>query len=716
MYRLPLRMICKTIIFYIAMEPERTPPNNRANLPADESGEPEVLVRRSDEDIALFDTHRIVEALVREAGIDADLAAQIGLEVREFIQKFGFRTLSSSLIRGLVDAKLLELGLEDAHRAHTRLGVPFYDVDRIMHSAFRESSAQPYGPEGTSLMLGEAIKREYAINSVFSEQVANAHLVGDIHIHAIGAVDRPYSIISAVDYLKQFGIALPEGFASSRPAKHVEVLVAHLVKMSAVMQGYLAGPVVWDSVNFALAPFLVGVDDRTIKQLAQNLVFELSAPAVARGGQIIFSDLHLDWDAPSYMKSRAALGPGGEATDKAYGDYTTEAHRFLQALFEVFIEGDGMGRAFLTPRLILHINSHFNEIPGYRGVLELASRLAVERGGLTIAFDRDDEGSFFRRYGINDDKAITRTANHALRAAQFQIVSLNLPRVGYLAGDNHVQVFEELTRLMETAAQAHLEKRVFLEKLLALGERGPLAALTTKASGAPFLKLNWTTHAINPVGLNELCRAVLQADLHDSEVAMAFAKKVLTHLKRESERLSNKHRVRFLLSGQGTEVTAHRLARMDLRYFGETAARVVCGDAAMGAGYYTDGVRLAANSGVTVLDRVRTEGEFHDFGFVNSATEIWMGESRPGADDLGRLISQAFYQSSCAGLIFCPEFTICASCGANSRGLHSGCPQCNSTRVDGLAYAGDRYGYTSSWDAARLAELGDRKRVTGEDM
>src|ERR1051326_5668756 len=143
-------MICKTIIFYSAMEPERTPPNNRVNLPADESGEPEVLVRRSDEDIVLFDTQRIVEALVREAGIDADLAEQIGLEVREFIQKFGFRTLSSSLIRGLVDAKLLELGLEDAHRAHTRLGVPFYDVDRTMHSSFRESSAQPYGPEGRS--------------------------------------------------------------------------------------------------------------------------------------------------------------------------------------------------------------------------------------------------------------------------------------------------------------------------------------------------------------------------------------------------------------------------------------------------------------------------------------------------------------------------------------------------------------------------------------
>ncbi|HET9530857.1 MAG TPA: anaerobic ribonucleoside-triphosphate reductase, partial [Blastocatellia bacterium] len=517
-------------------------------------------------------------------------------------------------------------------------------------------------------------------------------------------------------YVKQFGITLPQGFASSRPARRAEVVVAHIVKLSAALQGYLAGPVVWDSLNFALAPFLEGADERAVKQLAQTLVFEFSAPAVARGGQIVFSDLHLDWDAPSYMKSRPAIGAGGQALDKSYGDFTAEAHRFLQSLFEVYIEGDGQGRAFLTPRLILHINRHFNEVPGYRAVLELASRLAVERGGLTIAFDRDDDGSFFRRFGINDEKALGRTDSHALRSSQFQVVSLNLPRVGYLAGGNQVKVFEELTRLMETAAQAHLEKRVFLEKLLALGERGPLAALTTRASGSPFLKLNWATHAISLVGLNELCRAVLKADLHDSEASMEFALKVLTHLKREAERLSNKHKVRFLLSGQSTEVTAHRLARLDLRFFGEMAESVVCGDPQSDAAYYTDGVRLSATSDVSVLDRVRTEGVFHDFGFVHATTEVWTGESTPQTDDLGRLISQAFYQSSCGGLIFCPEFTVCTQCGNSARGLHATCPVCGSERVDGLAYAGDRYGHTSSWDAGRIAELRDRRRVTGADM
>jgi anaerobic ribonucleoside-triphosphate reductase len=690
------------------------PPNGAATDPAqDEAAEIEVLVRGSDEDIAQFNAGRIVEALVKEASLDRDFAIQISAEVGEFIQKLGLRTLSSTLIRGLVDTRLLELGLENAYRAHTRLGVPFYDVHRAIQGSVAEGSSRHSGPEGTSLMLAEAIKREYAIQSVFSEPIANAHLVGDIHIHEIGAIDRPYSIISSVDYIKQFGICLPQGFASSTPARHADVLIAHMMKLSAALQGYISGPVVWDSVNFAVAPFLVGMDSNSLDQLAQMLVFEFSSPAVARAGQAVFADLHIDWDAPPYLRDRRAIGPGGVETDATYGDYTGEAHRFLQALLDVFIRGDALGRTFMTPRLILHINRRFNEISGYRSVLERASRLAVERGEFTIVFDRDDRKVFSRRYGIEGPATMASSSAASLRSAQLQLVSLNLPRVGYLAGDDQVNLFEELSRLMEMAAQAHLEKRVFLEKLLALGEKGPLGALATRPGGTAFLKMNWTTHSIGVVGLNELCRVVLKADLHHSEETMQFALKVLTHLQREAERLSSKHKARFLLSGRSNEVTAARLARLDLRFFGPMAAEVVCGDSTRDAAYYTDGVRLPAASDISVLDRVRTEGVFHDLGFTDIATEVWMGAVTPGADDLGRLVSQAFYQSSCAGLVFCPEFTSCCDCGRHSSGLHSRCGHCGSDRVDWLAYAGDRYGYSSTWDPGRVAELRDRKRLSG---
>lgn len=674
-----------------------------------EVGEPEVLVRRSDEDVAPFDSQRIVDALVREASVDLELARKISAEVRSFIQKIGFRALSSSLIRGLVDAKLLELGLEDAHRSHTRLGVPFYDVDRIMYDPFRQSTLQPGGPEGTSLMLAEAIKREYSILRVFSEPTANAHLVGDIHIHRIGAIDRPHSITSSIDYVKRFGIALPQGFANSRPARHAEVLMTHIVKLSAALQGYLAGPVAWDSLNYAVAPFLEGLDDRAIKQTAQALVFELSAPAVARGGHVVSVDLHVDCGCPAYMEQRNAIGPGGAEANRAYADYSREARRFLEALLEVLVEGDAEGRGFFSPRLILRAGDEI----GSERLLMLASQLVTERGGLTIVLDRNSGRAFFDRYGIPDDLA-RGTETDAWRSSQFQVISLNLPRVGYLAGGRQVRVFEELSRLMEVAAQAHLEKRVFLEKLLALGDRGPLAALAMRRSRAPLVKLGWTTHAIGIVGLDELCRTVLRSGIHESEEAKEFAVKVLTHIKHEAERLSNKHNARFTLNSESSESASHRLAQLDLRFFGDTAAEVVRGRATPTAAYYTDGVRLPSG-GLEIEARISVEGELHRIGIRNAATEVRLGDLAIGPEDLGKMLSEARQGSSCSALVFCPEFTVCLDCGSQTRGRESACQDCGSIHVDTLAYEGERYSYASGWTEARRAELCEQIRTSAEE-
>jgi ribonucleoside-triphosphate reductase len=694
------------------MDPERLPSqDNRDPDPTSEAVELELLVRRSDEDVALFDSHRIVETLVREVSLDRERARQIAAEVKGFIERVGLRTLSSSLIRGLVDAKLLEYGLEDAYKAHVRLGVPVYDVDRLLHDSRRADVSQPHGPEGTSLALAEAVKREYAVQAVLSEPVANAHLVGDIHIQDLGAIDRPYALTSSIDFVKRHGIALPQGFASAAPARRPEVLVAHLVKFSAALQGYVSGPIAWDSLNFGLAPYVEGLSDRDLSQLAEMLLFELSAPAIARGGQPIVCDVHLDWDAPSYMADRPAIGPGGEPLARTYGDYTETAHRVLRALLEAYLAGDARGRPFVTPRAVFHITARFNEHGGYRSALDLASRVATERGGLTIAFDRDEAASFFARYGIAGPRAVERTDSAGWRSASLAVVALNLPRVGYLAAGDQVRVFEELTRLMEAAAQAHLEKRVFLEKLLAQGELGPLSLIAMNAGGAPFLKLSWTTHLICPVGLNELARAVLGSELHQDPGAHDFAVRVVGHLRREADRLSNKHKARFVLSETCAAATAHRLARLDLRFFGKSAADIVHASDPDGAdASYTPGLRLSARADIPTIERLRAEGELHGPGVMNAGTEIWFSGDLPTPEHVAILVSQAFYQTSVGAISIAPEFTLCQTCGAASRGIVDACPSCASRRVDGYALSGDRYSLVSGWDGGLRAELAARHR------
>jgi ribonucleoside-triphosphate reductase len=691
-----------------------TKPHNKEQAPLTEA---ELFVRRSDEDVARFDPQRISDALVRETKLSPEIAHQISLEVKEQIWRSGIQALTSSLIRGLVDAKLVEHGLTAAHRAHSRLGVPLYDADQVIQSAPRETGLPMHGPEGTSLALAEAIKREYAMLAVFSDTVANAHLTGDLHIENLGEIDRPVMMIGSVDFIKQQGIHLPGGFAGSRPARRPEVLAAHLVKYTAALHGYFSEAIAWDSVNFAMAPLLTGLSQSEMKQLAQALLFELSAPAIARGGQSVRCDLHLDWDAPAYLRDLPAVGAGGERLTENYGAFGEAARSFLKSLFEVYLEGDGQGLPFTGPRPVLHLTGQFINNSGYRGFLDLISRVATERGGVTLAFDRSTEdeaaATFSARYGISADERRRGNECWRWRTAVFSSVAINLPRIGYRAEGNQLKVFELLTSLLELAAQASLEKRVFLEKLLARGEAGSLAMLAMRPEKEPFLRLSWTTHAICPIGLNELTQLVTGAPLDDSPAVQDFAARVIAHLNTETKRLSEKHKVHFLLA-ESRDVTApHRLARLDVNSFGEPVIKqlraATNGIEDVEEAFYTNSVKLPVASALSALEKVRIEGALQAGMVWQATSDLWLGASLPAAERLAVFISRAFYQTHIPAITFSPEFTICTDCHTAARGILTDCPHCRSARVDGLAQVTNRYSRTSTWPRWKLAELKKRR-------
>ncbi|MGH9766508.1 MAG: anaerobic ribonucleoside-triphosphate reductase [Blastocatellia bacterium] len=672
--------------------------------------ESELFVRQSDENVELFDPQRITDALVRETSLAPETAHKIALEVKEQIGRSGIRALTAPLIRGLVDAKLLEHGLMDEYRAHSRLGVPIYDVDRIIQSV-SSGTAALHGPEGSSLALAEAIKREYAIRNVFSDDVATAHLVGDLHIENLGEVDRPTTMIGSVDFIKRHGIRLPGGFAGSRPAKRAEVLVLHMVTYTAALQGYFSENLSWDSVNFALAPMLVGLNQREVKQIAQGLLFELSAPAIARGGQPVRCDLHLDCEAPAYLRDLPIVGAGGEKFSSTYSAMEETARDFLKALFEVYLEGDGQGLPFTGPHPILHLTESFIGNPFNRGLLDLVLRAATERGGVALAFDRPSDraaASFTARYGVGADKLQRASESWQWRAATLSSVAINLPRVGYQAAGDPSKIFGLLTGLLELAAQASLEKRIFLEKLLARGESGALAMLAMRPGQEIFLPLSWTAHAICPVGLAELAQIATGGTLDSSQGAQDFAASVIAHLNAEADRLSVKHKVRFTLA-ESRDITApHRLARLDLRFASHTSA-VNPGSESAAEVFYTNSTKLPVNSAVSAFDRIRIESELQGGMIRNAVTDLWLGAALPAPEQLAELISKAFHKTQTSAISFSPEFTVCDVCHTVLRGLLNNCPQCGSMRVDGLAQATNRYSRTSTWPRWKLAELNQRK-------
>ncbi|MCM8828103.1 MAG: anaerobic ribonucleoside-triphosphate reductase [Candidatus Omnitrophica bacterium] len=647
-----------------------------------ESTDLSLFVRTSGEDIVLWDVERIVDSLVKETGMEQNIARFIATEVEKEIIAAKVKKLTAPLIRELVNAKLIEFGMEDARRKYTRLGLPLYDVRNIIFNPNKENANIPHNPEATNLTLAEQIKKEFALLEVFSPEISDAHLRGDIHLHDLGFIDRPYCSGQSLEYVKKFGLHLPNALSIAKPAKHPETLLAHMVKFSAALQGHFNGAIGWDAVNIFFAPFLEGLSDNEIKQLAQMLIYEYSQQAVARGGQAIFSDINIYWEIPDHFLNVEAIGPGGEETGRKYGEYQETAQRFAKSLFEVYVEGDGIGRPFFFPKPLLHITNRLFETPGWEDFMELVCFVAVEKGNPYFVFDRDNTARISEccRLSFKLEASDIRDAQTPwkMRFSALQNVTLNLPRVAYYAEHDDQKLFQNLENLMNLAVKAHIEKRRFIEGILSYGQNGPLALLTMTLDGEPYLRMHRVTHLIGLLGLNEMVQYHTGKQLHESDEAFRFGLKVISYLKILCDRKAKETGYRFVLEQTPAESTAYRLARLDLEHFPSKSDGILKGTAPDKV-YYTNSTYLNISEAISPIERAKKEGIFHPLIEAGALTHIWLGESKPDPKSLANFVLKVFRHTKNAQIAFSPEFTSCLDCGRIYRGISRECPWCSRT-------------------------------------
>jgi anaerobic ribonucleoside-triphosphate reductase len=676
-----------------------------------------LFVRTSEESISEWDKSKIADALMRETLVDQGTAREISIDVERMIWKSGIQMVTAPLIRELVNAKLIERGLEGARRMHTRLGMPLYDVDNLILHPNKENANVPHGPEATNLTLAENIKKEYALLSVFSQDVADAHMNGDIHLHDLGFVDRPYCSGQSLEYIKKFGLDLPHSLSMAKPAKHAEVLLAHLIKFAAALQSHFAGAIGWDAINIFFAPYTEGMSDSDVKQLAQMLIFEFSQQAVARGGQAIFTDINVYWEIPKHFVDVPAIGPSGRFTGKTYGQYEKEAQRFAWALFQVFKEGDGAGRPFFFPKPIVHITEKFFHTDGHMDFLDHISDVASDKGNTYYVFDRGDTAKISEccrlSFKLDESDLLDAKEPWRMRYCALQNVSLNLPRLAYIAKKDDTKLFNLITDRFVTAVKAHKEKRAFMEKLLSLGEDGPLALLTMNRDGMPYLRMSRSSHLIGMVGLNELVQIHTGEEMHESKKALKFGLKVMAHMNLLTEKMRRQEGLRLVLEQTPAESTSYRFARLDMRYFSPASGRIVKGDIASGEVYYTNSTHLNVKHTMNPIDRVTNEGLFHPLIEAGSITHIWLGEARPTKEAISDFVIKTFKHTTNDQIAFSPEFTTCNKCHQTARGLTDTCAYCHSDDVDGITRITGYFTKISSWNKGKRGELRDRYRNDG---
>ena len=141
-----------------------------------ESGK--MYVRTSHDSIEEFNSHKIIQSLVREGSLPLELSQKITEEVENRIYKFQTTYLTGSLIREMVNNVLLEHGYEEYRNKLARLGMPVFDVKEM----FTNVENIQNGAEDVLFNTGKNVLAEYLLTNTLPKDVADSHLSGDLHI------------------------------------------------------------------------------------------------------------------------------------------------------------------------------------------------------------------------------------------------------------------------------------------------------------------------------------------------------------------------------------------------------------------------------------------------------------------------------------------------------------------------------------------------------
>ena len=229
-----------------------------------ESGK--MYVRTSHESIEEFNSHKIIQSLVREGSLPLELAQKITEEVENRIYKYQTTYLTGSLIREMVNSVLLEHGHEEYRNKLARLGMPVFDIQEILTNLDNVDN----GTEGLLFNTGQRVFAEHLLTNILPKDVADSHLSGDLHITNPGIWSMiPDTIFVNVKELIEDGINLGGKYldVSRIPAsKSLDEITSALSVIISLLSKEASHEIVLDGV-----PQLFIKHSKNLEELEQKL-------------------------------------------------------------------------------------------------------------------------------------------------------------------------------------------------------------------------------------------------------------------------------------------------------------------------------------------------------------------------------------------------------------------------------------------------------------
>ena len=619
-------------------------------------------VRTSRLSVEEFDRSKIVESLIREADVPIELAQRIARETEKRLQQFKTKYLTAPLIREIVNAVLVEKGLEEYRHKLTRLGLPVYDVTQLIEKVGTEKL-----PAETILKrAGGKVLEEYTLLNVFPRDIADAYLSGYLHFEDLqNWIIKPRVTFHDLRFFLKNGFKFSSAvFPPPKSFKSALNMISTIVRKASEETCEQAMPY----FNVFLAPYIGNLSLDEVKEAVKMFIWDLNQFSGANASILI------DFDVPEFLSKKKVGMAETLGLEAVYGDFFDEAQKLASAILEVFME-EIERSVVLNPSLIVCLRSFKGE-GLFDNLLFKAHSLAAKAGipyfaNLTPKWNSKSvySASGFR---LGSEWRMDWEVD-TLRAGSLDVVFLNLPRLVYEADGDSDVFFKLLDEQLEMAFRALEIKSRWISHCI---REGLLPLLGSQVDGEAYLRLGNFSRNISFLGLNEAVMAFTNKMLHETEESLETAKKIVDYLGKYSAKLVRKN-LRASVSMLSSFYGARRLVELDVERYGWAKVKTTAGREYP---LYTNLTAVPLNVEVSLEERLRVEEKFHKECRGGHLTMIQLDEHERNVEDL-LFITRKILGSNIGFYVYNHDLSYCGHCNRVFLGLMPKCPSCGATET-----------------------------------
>jgi len=562
----------------------------------------------------------------------------------------------------------------------------------------KENSNTGYSFSSLYLKLAGDAMAQYTLLRIYPEEIARAHLQGDFHVHNL--------TMGIIGYCAGWAIQdiLLEGFngvfskTESSPPRHFSTALLQLANFVGTLQNEWAGAQAYNSLDTYLAPYVRkdGLGYRQVKQEIQQFIYNLNISS-RWGGQTPFTNITFDLTVPNDLRDQPAVF-GGKLLDETYAEFQDEMNLINRAFADVMAEGDMRGRVFTFPIPTYNITKDFAwDSDVSSAIFRMTAKYGTPYFQNFINSDLNprDVRAMCCRLRLNLKELYHRVGGFfgfAEKTGSIGVVTLNLPRIGYLAKSRD-QFFTLLEQLMNLAKESLEVKRKIVETNINRG----LLPYTKRYLGS----LRWHFSTIGLVGMNEACQNFLGTSILSKD-GRAFAIKVLTFMRQKTQEFQEETGHIYNLEATPAEGTSYRLARLDKQRYPSIIS------AGEKAPYYTNSSHLPVNATDDLYWALQHQDDLQSLYTGGTVFHVFLGERFPTPESCKLLVQRIAERFTLPYYTLTPTFSVCTNHGYLA-GEHPHCPQCNQdtevySRVVGYLRP------IKSWNTGKQEEFRQRQK------